>query len=148
MEKLNTSQGQNSSNSYQQKEKVRADIGIYPKTNIGENISDTKSIIIDVTTCCPISQKVLKNFKPWSPPESAVTEKLSTQYEKNWNIHDTSKANLIIFAIDSTTGTVGKEGKEFLRFLSQLSDKESSIELSRIYGRLSTAVQANRAYWI
>jgi hypothetical protein len=54
----------------------------------------------------------------------------------------------IIFAIDSTTGTIGKERKEFLRFLSQLSDKESSIELPRIYDRLSTAAQANKAYWI
>lgn len=138
----------NESQREKQNEKVRADIGIYPKTNTEDNNQHSKAILIDVTTCCPISQRVFKSFKPGSPADFAAKEKLTTQYEKYWNIQDTSKANLIIFSIDSTTGSIGKEGKEFLKFLSQLSDKDSSIEMSRIYGRLSTAIQANRAYWI
>jgi hypothetical protein len=135
------------------KEKIRADIGIYPKINYNEdnndeiNIEEKKAILIDVTSCCPIAQRVLKNFKPGRPADHATKEKINIQY-KHWNIQDNSKANLLIFAIDSTTGTIGKEGKDFLKFLSQLTDSESSIEVSRIYGRLSTAFQAHRAYWI
>ena len=131
-----------------QKEKIRADIGIYHKTNAEETNNISKAILIDVTTCCPLSQRVFKTFKPGSPADFGANEKLVKQYEKFWNVHDTSQANLIIFAIDSTTGTIGKEGKDFLKFLSKLSDKDPSVEISRIYGRLSTAIQANRAYWI
>ena len=135
------------------KEKIKADIGIYPKISYNEdnnddtNIEDKKAILIDVTSCCPIAQRVLKNFKPGRPADHATKEKINIQY-KHWNIQDNSKANLLIFAIDSTTGTVGKEGKDFLKFLSQLTDNESSVEVSRMYGRISTAFQANRAYWI
>ncbi len=114
----------------------RADVGFNSDGNGGE-----QALLVDVALKS-IMVKALKTYKPGELADARALEKVHN-YEKRFNIKDSTKAKLFFFTVESL-GALGKEAVKLCKFLAKFAGEEHySVELQRIYQRISVNMQTN-----
>ena len=115
----------------------RADIGMLDVT------MERQSILIDCTMVATNAAYIIDYANPGQAGEQATRRKVE-YYNKHFDIADTSRASLVIFAVE-TTGGLSDEARKFCKFLGSLSGNELSYQTQWIYQQIAVRVQTSRA---
>ena len=114
----------------------RPDVGFNGDGNGGE-----QALLVDVALKS-IMVKALKTYKPGELADARALEKVHN-YEKRFNIKDSTKAKLYFLTVESL-GALGKEAVKLCKYLAKFAGEEHySVELQRIYQRISVNMQTN-----